>query len=127
MFFSRKEEGGKRKEICFEADSEADSDDNAEDVSATISASNSAVGVFSFHFPPSSFLKNFGLRRMLTGASSSKAPMKRSKRASPMSSRVSRIKSSGNVISRVEFRRKIKKKATDYTEFHKLFAIFATY
>ena len=124
MFFSRKEEGGKRKEICFEADSEADSDDNAEDVSATISASNSAVGVFSFHFPLSTFL---GLRRMLTGASSSKAPKKRLKRASPMISRVSRIKSSGNVISRVEFRRKIKKKATDYTDFHKLFAIFATY
>jgi hypothetical protein len=56
---------------------------------------------------------------MLTGASSSKAPMKRLKRASPMSSRVSRMKSSGNVMSHVEFRRKIKKKDTDYIDFIK--------
>jgi len=37
------------------------------------------------------------------------------------------MKSSGKVIIHADFLRKIKKKATDYTDFQRLFDIFATY
>ena len=61
--------------------------------------------IIAFFTPGDSFLWNvecgmwrLGFKRMLTGGSSSKAPMKRLKRSSPITSLVSRLKSSGNCI-----------------------------
>jgi hypothetical protein len=64
---------------------------------------------------------------MLTGASSLNASMKQLKRFSPITALVSLMKSSGNIIFCLQNYKNNKKKATDYTDFQRLFDIFATY